>query len=184
MVALKTQLQTHNITYIISHDITCIHMSNSCEPPLNPSKSTTSSSPAPYRLYRQEWAITRDWRTFACHLLSLVDGQPRPLWDLVGTQDVLPFRRTAWAVPVSWSPTGVEQKRNLARCRWRYETLGDRPYIYISHTVYSIHIASILYSYSIPILYSYLLIVPSAFDHFSYGFPSLRHEKSSGTGAS
>lgn len=78
--------------------------------------------------YDEDWCITRDWRTFASHLVSLVDGEPRGLWDLVGTQDVLPFRRTAWAVPPHWSPAARPRSTvgPRARRQWCWDSMSGR----------------------------------------------------------
>eukprot|EP00929_Paragymnodinium_shiwhaense_P116794 TRINITY_DN8670_c0_g1_i1.p1 TRINITY_DN8670_c0_g1~~TRINITY_DN8670_c0_g1_i1.p1 ORF type:complete len:589 (-),score=153.25 TRINITY_DN8670_c0_g1_i1:382-2085(-) len=44
------------------------------------------------------WCVTRDWRAFAIHFISLIDGRSRRLWDLVGQNDELPKKRTDWEV--------------------------------------------------------------------------------------
>jgi len=45
------------------------------------------------------WSITRDWRAYAMNFVSLIDGKPRNMWNLIGTKDELPARATAWAAP-------------------------------------------------------------------------------------
>jgi len=45
------------------------------------------------------WNITRDWRAFALHFISLLDGKARCIWRLVGTGSGHPRVRTEWAVP-------------------------------------------------------------------------------------
>lgn len=49
--------------------------------------------------YGRAWSITRDWRAFALHFVSLIDGVRRDVWDLVGTNNKLPKLDTEWAVP-------------------------------------------------------------------------------------
>jgi len=49
--------------------------------------------------YDEEWSITRDWRAFAMHFVSLIDGRAREIWDLIGTNDDFPLQDTEWAVP-------------------------------------------------------------------------------------
>lgn len=73
--------------------------------------------------YDDGWSITRDWRAFASHLLSLIDGEPRILWDLVGSQDCLPFYRTHWAAPRFVSPAAAKRTGKASQ-QWELDMHG------------------------------------------------------------
>eukprot|EP00928_Gymnodinium_smaydae_P086750 TRINITY_DN71188_c0_g1_i1.p1 TRINITY_DN71188_c0_g1~~TRINITY_DN71188_c0_g1_i1.p1 ORF type:complete len:568 (+),score=114.33 TRINITY_DN71188_c0_g1_i1:115-1818(+) len=49
----------------------------------------------------EAWSVTRDWRAFALHFVSLIDGRERKMWDLVGQNGEHPKKRTEWKVPYS-----------------------------------------------------------------------------------
>lgn len=53
--------------------------------------------------YDEAWCITRDWRAFAIHFVSLIDGKVRKMWDLIGQNDQYPKRTTDWIVPAKVS---------------------------------------------------------------------------------
>mmetsp|Transcript_15274 Transcript_15274/g.36152 ORF Transcript_15274/g.36152 Transcript_15274/m.36152 type:complete len:541 (+) Transcript_15274:1266-2888(+) len=75
--------------------------------------------------YDEGWCITRDWRAFASHLASLIDGEPRILWDLVGSQDCLPFLRTAWASPRYVRPCAAKRTGKVSQ-QWEVDEQTGR----------------------------------------------------------
>mmetsp|Transcript_73140 Transcript_73140/g.169617 ORF Transcript_73140/g.169617 Transcript_73140/m.169617 type:complete len:562 (-) Transcript_73140:78-1763(-) len=71
--------------------------------------------------YGSSWSVTRDWRCFALHFVSLVDGRSRRLWDLVGTTNRHPQLETPWAVPWHVNVAANPANGSLAQ-KWTVDT--------------------------------------------------------------